>query len=184
MYRYGTVPPDEAVIVILRALCSSGPVTSHFFPHFLGATGMSLLQEFKKFALKGNVIDMAVGIVIGASFTKIVNSLVTDIITPIIGKITAGEDFSNLFIWLGTGTRPATYALTKGENGGPAIGYGSFIQATIDFLIVAAAMFAVIKLMNRAQELFDRKKEAEPPPAPPEDVQLLREIRDALVAGR
>src|SRR5262245_6936100 len=81
---------------------------------------MGLLQEFKKFALKGNVIDMAVGIVIGASFTKIVTSLVTDIITPVIGKITSGEDFNNLFIWLGSGPKPGTYAATKaGPDAGP-----------------------------------------------------------------
>jgi large conductance mechanosensitive channel len=144
---------------------------------------MSLLQEFKKFALKGNVIDMAVGIVIGASFTKIVNSLVADIITPLIGAVSQGKNVANEFVWFGSDPAPTTLAEAK-ERGAAFLAWGSFAQATIDFLIVAFAMFAVIKLMNRAQDIFDRKKEAEPPPAPPEDVQLLREIRDALVTGR
>lgn len=139
---------------------------------------MGLLQEFKKFALKGNVIDMAVGIVIGASFTKIVNSLVTDIITPLIGAMTGGVNFATEYIWLGKGLKPT---LTEARAGKEAyIAWGSFVQATIDFLIVAAAMFLVIKLMNQAQTIFDRKKSEEPPPAPPEDIQLLREIRDSL----
>lgn len=140
---------------------------------------MSLLHEFKKFALKGNVIDMAVGIVIGASFTKIVNSLVADIITPLIGALSSGKSFAEKFIWFGEGEKPATLAKAK-ETGEAFLAWGSFIQATIDFLIVAAAMFLVIKLMNRAQDLFDLKKAEAPPPAPPEDIQLLREIRDAL----
>jgi len=144
---------------------------------------MSLLQEFKKFALKGNVIDMAVGIVIGASFTKIVNSLVADIITPLIGVMTGGVNVADKFAWFSETKRPVNLEAAK-DSGEAFLAWGSFTQATIDFLIVAFAMFAVIKLMNRAQDIFDRKKEAEPPPAPPEDVQLLREIRDALVARR
>lgn len=140
---------------------------------------MGLLQEFKKFALKGNVIDMAVGIVIGASFTKIVNSLVADIITPIIGAITSGKNFADSFVWFGDGVKPAT--LLEAQKSGQAfLGWGAFVQSTIDFLIVALAMFLVIKLMNQAQEIFERKQAAEPPPAPPEDIQLLREIRDSL----
>ncbi|MBL8849070.1 MAG: large conductance mechanosensitive channel protein MscL [Planctomycetaceae bacterium] len=141
---------------------------------------MGLLQEFKKFALKGNVIDMAVGIVIGASFTKIVNSLVADIITPLIGAVSSGKSFAEQFIWFGNPEeKPVSVAKAK-ESGEAFLAWGSFTQATIDFLIVALAMFLVIKLMNRAQELFDRKKAEEPPPATPEDIQLLREIRDAL----
>lgn len=143
---------------------------------------MSLLQEFKKFALKGNVIDMAVGIVIGASFTKIVNSLVGDVITPLIGAITSGKSVADEFIWFGpSADKPATLEAAK-KTSEPFLAWGSFTQATIDFLIVAAAMFIVIKLMNRAQDLFDQEEAAKPPPAPPEDVQLLREIRDALAA--
>lgn len=140
---------------------------------------MGLLQEFKKFALKGNVIDMAVGIVIGASFTKIVNSLVADIITPLIGAISSGKSFAEQFVWFGDGDKPVSVAKAK-ESGEAFLAWGSFVQATIDFLIVAAAMFLVIKLMNRAQDLFDRKQSDVPPPAPPEDILLLREIRDSL----
>ena len=145
---------------------------------------MSLLQEFKKFALKGNVIDMAVGIVIGASFTKIVNSLVADIITPLIGVLTGGVNVASKFVWFGDPNTPHATLEEAKKSQEAFLAWGSFTQATIDFLIVAAAMFLVIKLMNRAQDIFDRKKEAEPPPAPPEDVQLLRQIRDALVAQR
>jgi large conductance mechanosensitive channel len=145
---------------------------------------MSLLQEFKKFALKGNVIDMAVGIVIGASFTKIVNSLVADIITPLIGAMSGGVNVANKFVWFGNPAETPTDLDAAKKSGEAFLAWGSFTQATIDFLIVALAMFLVIKLMNRAQDIFDRKKEAEPPPAPPEDIKLLREIRDALVAGR
>ena len=141
---------------------------------------MGLLQEFKKFALKGNVIDMAVGIVIGASFTKIVNSLVTDIITPLIGAVSGGVNFSQRIIWLGDSTKNITTLDAAKEAQGAYLGWGSFVQATIDFVIVAAAMFLVIKLMNRAQDIFDRKQAAVPPPATPEDIQLLREIRDSL----
>ena len=140
---------------------------------------MGLLHEFKKFALKGNVIDMAVGIVIGASFTKIVNSLVTDIITPLIGALSGGVNFAAEFVWLGDGPKPTLAEARAGKEA--FLAWGSFVQATIDFLVVAVAMFLVIKLMNRARDLFDRKKAAEPPPATPEDIQLLREIRDALV---
>ena len=122
----------------------------------------------------------AVGIVIGASFTKIVNSLVTDIITPIIGAITGGVDFSQRILWLGGGNKEVKTLTEDKALHGAYLGWGSFVQATIDFVIVAAAMFLVIKLMNQAQTIFDRKQAAEPPPAPPEDIQLLREIRDSL----
>lgn len=142
---------------------------------------MGLLQEFKKFALKGNVIDMAVGIVIGASFTKIVNSLVADVITPLIGALSSGKNFVDEFIWFGSGNKPESLAEAK-TTGDAFLAWGSFVQATIDFLIVAAAMFIVIKLMNRAQDLFDREEAEKPPPAPPEDIQLLREIRDSLAS--
>jgi large conductance mechanosensitive channel len=150
---------------------------------------MGLLQEFKKFALKGNVIDMAVGIVIGASFTKIVNSLVADIITPVIGAITSGKDFTDLFFWIGDGAKPATYAATKAPDApsGVAIGFGSFTQATIDFLIVAAAMFLVIKLMNRPGN--PGPQAGGPPPArrrtsaPPEIRDSVRPVKSSSPAA-
>lgn len=128
-----------------------------------------LLQEFKAFAMRGNVIDLAVAVVIGAAFGKIVSSLVDNIIMPIVGVLTGGVDFSDLAITL----REAT-------ESDPAVtlGYGMFINATITFIIVAFAIFMVIKGMNRLQ----RKKEEAPkePPKPSKEEELLTEIRDLL----
>ncbi len=132
---------------------------------------MSMLQEFKAFAMRGNVMDMAVGIVIGAAFGKIVTSLVTDIIMPPIGWITGGIDFSKLkwMIKAADDTDPAHKIAEV------AISYGAFINTIITFIIIAFAIFMVIKGMNRLQ----RKQEAAPA-APPADVALLTEIRDLL----
>ncbi|MCA9089431.1 MAG: large conductance mechanosensitive channel protein MscL [Planctomycetaceae bacterium] len=142
---------------------------------------MKLLQEFKTFAMRGNVVDMAVGIIIGGAFGKIVSSLVGDVIMPALGAVTGGKTFNDMYLWLGEGAKPATLALAK-ESGEAYIGYGSFLQTTVDFLIVAFAIFIMIKLMNKAQELALKKEEEAPkaPPEPTEDVKLLREIRDAL----
>jgi large conductance mechanosensitive channel len=127
---------------------------------------MGLLKEFKEFAMRGNVIDMAVGIVIGAAFTKIVNSLVTGVFTPITAYMTGKTDVSGLS-W-------SLPAVVEGQE--PArIGWGLVAQATLEFVIVAAALFLVVKAMNRL-----KRQEPPPPAAPPEDVVLLREIRDAL----
>jgi large conductance mechanosensitive channel len=130
---------------------------------------MGMMKEFKEFAMKGNVIDMAVGIIIGAAFGKIVTSIVTDIIMPPIGMLVGGVDFKDLkfVIQEAVGVTPAV-----------SINYGNFIQVTFDFLIVAFSIFMVIKLMNSAK----KKKEAAPaaPPAPTEDQKLLTEIRDLL----
>lgn len=125
-----------------------------------------MLQEFKKFAIQGNVMDMAVGVVIGTAFGKIVSSLVTDIIMPPIGLVTGGIDFAHLAITLKEAT---------GETPAVAINYGLFINTIIDFTIVAFAIFLVVKQMNR----FRRKEESKPVETP-EDILLLREIRDAL----
>ena len=136
-----------------------------------------MLKEFKQFAVKGNVVDMAVGIVIGAAFTTIVNSFVKDIVNPIIGVITGGVDFSNLFINLGPGTYDSLKAAQ--EAGAPTVNYGLFINAVISFLIVAWVLFFVVKGMNELK----RKEEAAPPPpppAPPKSEVLLEEIRDLL----
>ena len=135
---------------------------------------MSFFSEFKDFAVKGNVVDMGVGIVIGAAFTSIVNSFVADIVNPIIGVITGGVDFSNLFVNLGEGDYASLAAAQ--EAGAPTINYGLFINAIISFLIVAMILFIVIRNINRL------KKEAEeaPPPAPPKEQVLLEEIRDLL----
>ncbi len=135
---------------------------------------MSFASEFKEFAVKGNVIDLAVGIVIGAAFGKIVTSLVNDILMPPIGKLMGGLDFSNLFINL-SDVSASTLAEAKAA-GAATINYGLFINSIIDFLIVALAIFFVIKQINRLK----REKPAAATPAPPEEVMLLREIRDSL----
>jgi large conductance mechanosensitive channel len=136
-----------------------------------------MLKEFKAFAMRGNVVDMAVGIIIGAAFGRIVSSLVNDVIMPPIGLLMGNLDFSNLFINLSGGDYESLLAAE--EAGAPIIKYGLFINNVLDFVIVAFAIFMVIRAMNRLQ-----KQEAEaPPPAPPEpsaEVKLLTEIRDAL----
>ncbi len=138
---------------------------------------MGILNEFKEFAVKGNVIDMGVGIVIGAAFTSIVNSFVADIINPIIGLLTGGIDFSNIFINL-SGKEYAS--LKEAQAAGAAtLNIGLFINAIISFLIVAWVLFLIIKGVNKLK----RQAEAAPPPAPAapaEDIVLLREIRDEL----
>lgn len=139
---------------------------------------MGLMKEFKEFAMRGNVIDMAVGIVIGGAFGKIVSSLVGDVIMPLVSKLSGGGNFTNQFIWLGAGEKPATLADAL-KTGQPLIGWGAFLQAVIDFLIIAFAIFMVIKAMNTAKKRFEKEAVATPP-APPEDVLLLREIRDSL----
>jgi large conductance mechanosensitive channel len=127
---------------------------------------MSLLKEFKEFAMKGNVVDMAVGVVIGTAFGKIVSSLVADLVMPLLGKVVGGVNFSNLALDLGAG-----------PNGEPVLlKYGSFLQSAFDFMLIAAAIFMALKAINRLRT---------PPPAaaPPPDVVLLTEIRDLLKKG-
>ena len=140
---------------------------------------MSIVSEFKEFAIKGNVVDLAVGVIIGAAFGKIVESIVKDLILPIVGRIFGGLDFSSFFIMLAS--PPADYkgamtydALTKA--GVPLFAYGNFITVAINFVILAFIIFIMVKQINRL------KKDAPPAPpaATPEDVLLLREIRDAL----
>jgi large conductance mechanosensitive channel len=140
---------------------------------------MGFAAEFKEFAMKGNVVDLAVGVIIGAAFGKIVDSVVKDLIMPIVGKLFGGLDFSSYFVMLST--PPADYkgamtydALTKA--GVPLFAYGNFITVAINFVILAFILFMMVKQINRL------KNDAPPPPAAatPEDVLLLREIRDAL----
>jgi large conductance mechanosensitive channel len=140
-----------------------------------------MLKEFKEFALKGNVLDLAIGIIIGAAFTAIVSSLVDDILMPPIGLITGGVDFSQLFIVLKGEGDYNTVAQAK-EAGAVTWNIGLFINAVIKFLIVAFAVFLLVKAINR----LVRKQEAQKPEAPPpaEEVVLLREIRDILGARR
>ena len=140
---------------------------------------MGFIKEFKEFAMKGNVMDMAVGVIIGGAFGKIVSSLVSDVLMPLISKLTGGVSFVDLFVNLGDGNY-TTLAAAK-EAGAAVFAYGQFIQNIIDFLIVALCIFLMIKGMNK----LSRKKE-EPAPAEPEapkgptQEELLAEIRDLL----
>jgi large conductance mechanosensitive channel len=142
---------------------------------------VSFASEFKEFATKGNVVDLAVGVIIGAAFGKIVDSLVKDVIMPVVGRIFGGLDFSNYFLLLAN--PPADYkgAMTYADlskAGVPLLAYGSFITVALNFVILAFIIFVMVKQINRM------KKEAPPPAAAPavtpEDVVLLREIRDSL----
>jgi large conductance mechanosensitive channel len=135
-----------------------------------------MLKEFKEFAMKGNVIDLAIGVVIGAAFGKIVDSLVSDIIMPIIGAILGGLDFSNYFVGLSGAVNAPV--LVEAKKQGAVLAYGSFLTVAVNFLIIAFVLFLVVKAINQLK----RTKEAEPapPPPPPEDVVLLGEIRDLL----
>jgi large conductance mechanosensitive channel len=135
---------------------------------------MSFISEFKAFAMRGNVIDLAVGVVIGAAFGKIVASLVDNIIMPPLGVVIGNVDFSDLVIKIGTPVADAKGVVT----GGAIIKYGVFLNTIIQFVIVAIAIFLVVKLMNR----LTHKQEAAPPPPPPPEVVLLTEIRDLLKA--
>jgi large conductance mechanosensitive channel len=135
-----------------------------------------VLQEFKAFAMRGNVVDMAVGIVIGASFGKIVSSLVSDVIMPPIGLLMGKVDFSQLFINI-SGGEFATLVAAK-EAGAVTINYGAFINTVLDFVIVAFAIFMVVKGMNKMKKK-EEEKPAEPP-KPTAEVALLTEIRDSL----
>jgi large conductance mechanosensitive channel len=121
---------------------------------------MSIVKEFREFAVKGNVMDLAVGVIIGAAFGKIVSSLVEDVVMPVIGTLLGGLDFSTLAFKIGTAT----------------LKYGKFLQTCLDFLIIAWAIFLLVKLINRLK----REEKAAPPPAPPRQEVLLQEIRDLL----
>jgi large conductance mechanosensitive channel len=136
----------------------------------------SMFEEFKKFAMRGNVIDLAVGVIIGASFTGIVTSLVNDVVMPPIGLALGGVDFSNFFIVLKGNRAVDTLAAAKAAKD-VTINYGLFVNALINFLIVAFVLFLLIRQMNK---LVAPKPGDIPPPPPPEDVLLLREIRDSL----
>jgi large conductance mechanosensitive channel len=139
-----------------------------------------VFNEFKEFALKGNVVDLAIGIVIGAAFGAIVNSVVQDVIMPVVGVITGGLDFSQRFVLLKDGTPPGPYATLAAAKEAAAVtlNVGLFINAVVNFLIVAIALFVVVKGINSAR----RTKAAEPaaPPAPTNEEKLLMEIRDLL----
>lgn len=140
---------------------------------------MSFLKEFREFAVKGNVIDLAVGVIIGAAFAKIVDSLVSDIIMPLVGLVFGKLDFSNLYIVLAH--KPPTVAdnlIELKKANVPVLAYGNFITIAVNFVILAFIIFLMVKQINKLRKASDA---APPPPAPtPEDVVLLREIRDSL----
>ena len=139
---------------------------------------MGMLKEFREFAVKGNVVDLAVGVIIGAAFAKIVDSLVGDIVMPIIGAIVGKIDFSNLFVVLGqvpAGTAMTLDALKKA--GVPVLAWGQFLTVAVNFAILAFVIFLMVKQINRLKR---ESPAAAAPVAPPEEVALLREIRDSL----
>jgi len=136
-----------------------------------------MLTEFKEFALRGNVVDMAVGIIIGAAFSTIVKSLVDDIIMPPVGVITGGVDFADMFIPL-NGAHYDSLAAAR-QAGAPTVNIGLFINNVISFLIVAFVLFMAIKMMNQLHRKQEEEPASEPPPS--REVQLLEEIRDVLV---
>lgn len=138
-----------------------------------------MLQEFKKFALRGNVVDLAIGVIIGVAFGKIVESLVNDIIMPIVGRVAGGLDFTNYFIGLTQASSQAT-TYDAAKKAGAALGYGTFITVAINFAIVAFVLFLAIRGMNRVI----KREEAAPaaPPPPTREEVLLTEIRDLLKA--
>ncbi|MDB5797584.1 MAG: mscL [Paucimonas sp.] len=137
--------------------------------------GMGMMKEFKSFAMRGNVVDLAVGVIIGAAFGKIVDSLVQDVIMPVVSTIVGGLDFSNYYIPLNHQSMSLT--LVEAKKAGAVLAYGSFLTILLNFLILAFIIFQMVRLINRARR-------NEPPPAvqaaPPEEVVLLREIRDSL----
>jgi large conductance mechanosensitive channel len=138
---------------------------------------MAVLKEFREFAVKGNVVDLAVGVIIGGAFGKIVDSLVNDIVMPVISSLLGGKiDFTNLFIVLGSVPDgiPRTFDALK-KAGIPIFAYGNFITIAINFILLAFVIFQMVKVVNRI-----RSAEAPPPTVTPEDVLLLREIRDSL----
>lgn len=155
---------------------------------FLELEMANIIQEFKQFAIKGNVMDLAVGVIIGGAFSTIVNSVVKDLIMPVVGVVTGGFDFSNKFIRIGH--IPPTF---KGNSdsykdlqaaGVAVFGYGSFITVVLNFLILATIVFLLVKAVNELRRLDAHQTGEEPVPAsPPEDILLLREIRDELKRG-
>ncbi|WP_175500817.1 MULTISPECIES: large conductance mechanosensitive channel protein MscL [unclassified Duganella] len=141
-----------------------------------------MMQEFKEFAMKGNVVDLAVGVIIGGAFGKIVDSLVADIIMPPIGKLFGGLDFANYYIPLNG--QAANLSLVEAKKLGAVFAYGNFATILLNFVILAFVIFQMVRLMNKARTLGQKQEAAaaaaEPPPPTPEDIVLLREIRDSL----
>ncbi|WP_460275119.1 large conductance mechanosensitive channel protein MscL [Celeribacter sp. ULVN23_4] len=142
-----------------------------------------MLKEFKAFIAKGNVMDMAVGIIVGAAFTAIVKSMVADLINPIIGIFTGGLDFTNRFLVISGDVAPGTSLEAAREAGASIFAYGAFIMAVINFLIIAAVVFMLVKFVNKVKDAAEKEEEAAPAPEEPKgpsELDVLLEIRDAL----
>src|SRR4051794_19977630 len=146
--------------------------------HDVEERGLRMLKEFREFAMKGNVVDLAVGVIIGAAFGAIVTSLVGDIIMPIIGAVTGGLDFSNYFTGLSKAVTATNLADAKKQ--GAVLAWGNFLTLTINFLIIAFVLFMVIRAMNKLKRKDDAAVAAPPPPKPTREEELLTEIRDLL----
>lgn len=140
---------------------------------------MGMIKEFKEFAIKGNMVDMAVGIIIGGAFGLIIKSLIADVIMPLVGSVIGDVDFTNLYIPLAEGVEKGL-ALEDARAQGAVFAYGNFITILINFLILAFVIFLMVKAMNNAKKKFEKEQEAAPPPAPAAEVVLLEEIRDLL----
>ena len=140
-----------------------------------------MLEEFKKFALRGNAVDLAIGVVIGAAFGRIVESIVGDIFTPLVGAVTGGLDFSNYFVPLSS--EVTANSLAEAKKQGAVFAWGNFLTVLINFLIVAWILFFVVKAINRLKVLEAIKLGTGPQPETPADVKLLAEIRDILAKG-
>lgn len=138
---------------------------------------MGFMSEFKEFAVKGNVVDLAVGVIIGGAFGKIVDSVVTDLIMPLVGLAIGGLDFSNYFLQL-SGTPAAT--LAEAKKAGAVFAYGNFLTVLLNFVILALIIFVMVRQINRLRKANEPAPAPAPEPVTPEDVLLLREIRDAL----
>jgi large conductance mechanosensitive channel len=145
-------------------------------------TEAAMFEEFKKFALRGNVVDLAIGVIIGAAFGKIVDSIVGDLFMPIIGAVTGGLDFTNYFTPLSDSV--TAQSLDQAKAQGAVVAWGSFVTVTINFLIIAWVLFLVVKGMNRLRRSEDAKAGTEKAPEIPADVKLLAEIRDLLKQQR
>jgi large conductance mechanosensitive channel len=138
---------------------------------------MAMMEEFKKFAMRGNVVDLAVGVIIGGAFGRIVDSLVQDVIMPPIGRLFGGLDFANYYIPLNN--QGTTLALAEAKKAGAVIAYGNFLTILLNFIILAFIIFQMVRLMNRLRQRVAPDEVAKAP-ATPEDILLLREIRDSL----
>lgn len=142
---------------------------------------MGMIQEFKEFAIKGNVIDLAVGVIIGGAFGKIVDSIVSDLIMPLVGAVVGKLDFSNLYLALGSVPQGTASTLAELKKAGvPVLAYGSFITVIVNFAILAFIIFIMVKQINRLKNEASATPPAEEAPTTAEDIVLLREIRDSL----